>query len=113
MRQEQIESSNKSISGGINYLSSARKRRPSFGNTVFAPEKMLLTRMMRAIGNPPLQIVLWNGQEVSNHEGNTVAQVFIHDRGALLKLIADPELNFGEMYCGTAHRCAGESAGFS
>jgi cyclopropane-fatty-acyl-phospholipid synthase len=45
-----------------------------------------------------LQIMLWNGQKISNHQGNEVAQVVIHDRGALMKLIADPELNFGEMY---------------
>ena len=73
-------------------------QRPAFGNVFHATEKMLLARMMRAIGNPPLQIMLWNGQKISNHHGNEVAQVVIRDRGALMKLIADPELNFGEMY---------------
>jgi cyclopropane-fatty-acyl-phospholipid synthase len=98
MRQEQTEPSSKSISGGFNYLAPAREQRQSLGNMVFATEKLLLTRMMRAIGNPPLQVVLWNGQEISNHEGNTVARVLIRDRGALLKLVADPELYFGELY---------------
>ena len=98
MRQEQIKPSNKSIGGGIDYLSTTREQRQTFGNMLFATEKLLLTRMMRAIGDPPLQIVLWNGQEVSTHDGNAVAQIFIRDRGALLKLITDPELNFGEMY---------------
>ena len=102
MRQEQIEPSNKLINGGINYLSSAREQRPTFGNMIFATEKMLLSRMMRAIGDPPLEIVLWNGQKISNHKGSEVAQVYIRDRGALLKLLADPELNFGEMY--STHR---------
>ena len=70
MRQEQTELSGKSISGGFNYLAPAGEQRRSLGNMVFAPEKLLLARMMRAIGNPPVQIVLWNGQEISNHEGS-------------------------------------------
>lgn len=98
MSQEQIKPSNKSIGGGSSVLSTTREQRQTFGNMLFATEKILLTKMMRAIGDPPLQIVLWNGQEVSTHDGNAVAQIFIRDRGALLKLIADPELNFGEMY---------------
>ena len=98
MRQEQTELSVKTISGGFNYLPPAVERRRHFGNIVFAPEKLLLARMMRAIGNPPVQIVLWNGQAISNHEGKSVARVIIRDRGALMKLVTDPELYFGEMY---------------
>ena len=98
MRQEQIEPSGKSISGGLNYLAPATGQRRPFGNMVFAAEKLLLTKMMQAIGDPPVQIVLWDGQEISNHEGKTVAQVLIRDRGALLKLVTDPELYFGELY---------------
>lgn len=98
MRQEQIDQPGKPFGDGINNLSSAREQRRSFGNMIMGTEKMLLSKMMRAIGNPPLQVVLWNGESISNHHGNDVAQVFIRDRGALLKLITDPELNFGEMY---------------
>lgn len=98
MRQEHFEPSNKSISSVINCPPSATEDRPTSGNVIFATEKMLLNRMMRAIGNPPLQILLWNGLQISNHDGNDVAQIVIHDRGALMKLIADPELNFGVMY---------------
>ena len=53
---------------------------------------------MRAFGNPPVQVVLWNGQEITNHQGDTVARVLIRDRDALLQLVADPELHFGELY---------------
>lgn len=98
MRQDQMEPSNESFGAGINYLSPAREQRPTFCNMILATEKKLLSRMMRAIGDPPLQIVLWNGDKFSNHEGKDVAQVFIRDRGAMLKLITDPELYFGEMY---------------
>ncbi|HEU0188954.1 MAG TPA: cyclopropane-fatty-acyl-phospholipid synthase family protein [Gallionella sp.] len=98
MRQEQSEPSSKSLSGSFNYLSMPEEQRLFSGNVVFAPEKMLLARMLRAIGDPPVQIVLWNGQKISNHAGKTIAQVIIRDRGALLKLITDPELYFGELY---------------
>jgi cyclopropane-fatty-acyl-phospholipid synthase len=102
MKQEQTEPSGKSISGGINYPVPAREQRGTLGNIVFATEKLLLTRILRAIGNPPVQLVLWNGHGISNHGGDAVARVLIRDRGALLKLVTNPELYFGELY--TAQR---------
>ncbi len=106
MRQEQTGPSGKSISSGINYPAPAREsarepaseQRRTLGNMVFATDKLLLKRMLRAIGDPPVQLVLWNGQGISNHQGNPVARVLIRDRGALFKLVADPELYFGELY---------------
>jgi cyclopropane-fatty-acyl-phospholipid synthase len=98
MRQEQFESSSESVQGAMNYVSSTTQIPPLIANIFLAPEKILLARMLRAIGNPPLQIVLWNGLRVSSHNGNEVAQVHIRDRGALMKLVANPELYFGEMY---------------
>lgn len=99
MQQEQTGLSSKSISGGrISFPVLARERHSMLGNMFSAIDKFLLTRMLIAIGNPPVQIVLWNGQEISNHKWSTVTQVFIRDRAALLKLVADPELYFGELY---------------
>jgi len=98
MEQEQAETSSKPPSGGFNCLAPAREQRLSLDNMVYATEKMLLTRMMRAIGNPPVKIVLWNGHEISNEGGSTTARVLIRDRGALLKLVTNPELHFGELY---------------
>jgi cyclopropane-fatty-acyl-phospholipid synthase len=45
---------------------------------------------------------LWDGQEIVSPGKSPRARVLIRDRGALLKLIANPELGFGEMY--TAER---------
>jgi cyclopropane-fatty-acyl-phospholipid synthase len=98
MRREQTEPSDKSVSGGIDYPAPPKKQRRTFGNMVFATDKLLLTKILRTIGDPRVQIVLWDGQAVSNHKGNEVARILIHDRGALLKLFADPELYFGELY---------------
>jgi cyclopropane-fatty-acyl-phospholipid synthase len=98
MRQEQTGSSGKIKSDRINYPAAAKEQRRAFGDIFLATDKLLLTNMLRAIGDPPVQLVLWNGQTISNHNGNEVARVLIHDRGALLKLVADAELYFGEMY---------------
>lgn len=98
MREVQTGSSGKAKSGRIDYPAEAKEQRRTLGDIFFAPDKLLLTNMLRAIGDPPVQLVLWNGQTISNHDGNEVARVLIHDRGALLKLVADAELYFGEMY---------------
>ena len=98
MEREQTELSGKSIVGGINYPAPPRKQHRTLGNMVFATDRMLLRKMPRAIGDPPIRLVLWDGQTVSNHNGNEIAQIHIRDRGALLNLIADPEISFGEMY---------------
>jgi len=76
--------------------------KPSLVNRVFAAEKLLLASMLESLGNPPLRLVLWDGQEVVSPGKAPVARVLIRDRGALLKLLANPELQFGEMY--TAER---------
>lgn len=102
MSQEQT-SINSAI-GGSAYRTPAP--RPSLGSRVFAAEKLLLVRMLESLGNPPLQLVLWDGQEVTSQGELPVARVLIRDRGALLKLLANPELQFGEMY--TAGRIAVE-----
>ena len=98
MIQEQTEPSGKSASSRFNFPASTGRQRRMLGSMVFATDKLLLTKMLRAIGDPPVQLVLWNGQTISNHNGNEVARILIRDRGALLKLISDPELYFGEMY---------------
>ncbi len=96
MRQE--PHSGKSMDNVINNLVLGKEPYRPFGSVVFAVEELLLSKMLRAIGDPPVQIVLWNGCEVNSCGGNAVSRIYIHDRGALFKLIADPELYFGELY---------------
>jgi cyclopropane-fatty-acyl-phospholipid synthase len=102
MEREQTGPSGKPISGVINYSAPARtsagKKRPAFRKMALPIERLLVEKAMRFFGNPPVQVVLWNGLEVSGDTDNPVARVQIRDRGALLKLVADPEVNFGELY---------------
>ncbi|MFZ5523871.1 MAG: class I SAM-dependent methyltransferase [Pseudomonadota bacterium] len=96
MRQEQTGPSSKSLDGGIDYRAPGQRSMP--GHMMFAPLKLLVSRLMRTIGDPPVQIMLWNGLQISNHSGNPVARMLINDPGALFKLVSDPELYFGELY---------------
>jgi len=71
---------------------------PAPASKVYSAEKLLLARMLESLGNPPLNLVLWDGQELARPGKPALARVLIRDRGAMLKLIAHPELGFGEMY---------------
>ena len=66
----------------------------------------LLTRMLDSLGKPPLQFVLWNGLHIPQHAPPLLEprpmQVCIRDAGALLRLVTQPQLQFGELY--TAQR---------
>ncbi len=97
MEREQPESAGKP-DGGFNYLATAREQRPSLWKMFSAAEKFLLTKIMQGFGNPPVHVVLWNGLEIPNHNGETVARILIRDRDALFKLFLNHELNFGELY---------------
>jgi len=96
MRQEQAGTSRKSFGDGNDYI--PPEHRSMLGYLSMATLKVLVTRWLRAIGYPPVQIVLWNGQEISSDEMNPSARLIIHDSGALLKLFIDPALYFGELY---------------
>jgi len=96
MRQEQAGPSRRSFADGNDYLPPVH--RSTLGYMSVATLKVLVTRWLRAIGYPPVRIVLWNGQEIFSDEMNTSTRLMIHDPGALFKLVIDPALYFGELY---------------
>lgn len=98
MSQEPSQPYANEVSSGARRGAPAYEPRRVAGNKVFSAEKLLLARMMQSLGNPPLDLELWDGQVVASASNPRVARVLIRDRGALLKLIANPELAFGEMY---------------
>ena len=57
----------------------------------------LLDRLLDALGRPPVRVVLWNGESIATHEP-AAATIRIHSRAALLKLLLNPELHFGDAY---------------
>lgn len=59
----------------------------------------LLRYILQSLGDPPVRVCLWTGETVSPGSGDPIAQVRIADRASLLKLLADPEFQFGECFC--------------
>ena len=98
MSQERTQTYAKEASGHARAPVRESGRRTALVNRVFSAEKLLLARMMESLGNPPVDLVLWDGQEIASLGKSALARVLIRDRGALLNLIANPELGFGEMY---------------
>ncbi|MFZ2160957.1 MAG: cyclopropane-fatty-acyl-phospholipid synthase family protein [Sideroxyarcus sp.] len=94
----QTKPSGETASGRSDLPELAIKRRRPLGNMSFAAEKLLLTKILQAVGNPPLQIQLWNGLQIPEQRENTVAQVLIRDLDALLKLFFNHRVYFGELY---------------
>jgi cyclopropane-fatty-acyl-phospholipid synthase len=61
-------------------------------------ERWALKRLLAFIGNPPLQFVLWNGEQVPNTGGRPLRRVYLHDRQTLWRLVINPDLHFGDAY---------------
>ena len=65
---------------------------------VFGTDRRILRLLLKTMGNPPVRFLLWNGEEVSGGADAPIAQVFVADRTALLRLVVNPDLHFGECY---------------
>ncbi|MHB8345895.1 MAG: class I SAM-dependent methyltransferase [Acidiferrobacterales bacterium] len=61
-------------------------------------DRQILKLLLKTIGSPPVRFLLWNGEEVSGCKDTPIARVYIADRMALLRLIVNPDLYFGECY---------------
>ena len=59
----------------------------------------LLRLMLQSLGDPAVRVSLWNGETVSPAGAEPLAHVRIGNRASLLKLLADPEFQFGECFC--------------
>lgn len=58
----------------------------------------LLRKLLEAFGNPPVEVVLWDGERVAAPGIQPVATVRIADRGVPLALMRDPQVRFGDLY---------------
>jgi cyclopropane-fatty-acyl-phospholipid synthase len=75
---------------------------PSVGET--APDSTwsssagLLRALLKALGAPPIEFVLWNGERVVATAAPILARIRIGDRGTLFGILRDPFLHFGDAY---------------
>ncbi len=56
-----------------------------------------MRRLLRSIGEPPLAVQLWNGEQIVPRSAD-YARLTIHDRRMFWKLLFDPVFQFGEGY---------------
>ncbi len=61
-------------------------------------EKWLIRRQMANLGNPPVTMVIGNGNAAYSPKGKSVGTVIIRDRKTLLRFAVHPELHFGDAY---------------
>jgi cyclopropane-fatty-acyl-phospholipid synthase len=61
-------------------------------------EARLMRRMLASLGDPPIEITLWTGETVYAGAGKAVAGIRIANRSALLGLLINPDLHFGDAY---------------
>lgn len=61
-------------------------------------ERAALRRVLVLLGNPPIELLLWNGEVVGGGHDAPVARLWIRQRGLLLRLLYRPDLYFGEAY---------------
>jgi len=63
---------------------------------VWALERWLVGRLLGAVGNPPIALVLWNGEAIGHAAPK--ARLRVHDRRTFWQLLADVYLNFGDAF---------------
>ncbi len=80
-------------------------------NKVFSIHRWLVRRMLHSMGNPPIQVELWNG-ELFGECDQPVAHVRFLDRAAFHTVVLNPDPGFGDMYCAGRIEVVGDLAAF-
>jgi cyclopropane-fatty-acyl-phospholipid synthase len=68
------------------------------GSRVTSLDRWLVRKILQTGGNPPVRVVLWNGEEITTSPARAIGRVRLHDRDTLLKILANPDLGFGDAY---------------
>jgi cyclopropane-fatty-acyl-phospholipid synthase len=68
------------------------------GGRVTGLDRWLVRTVLKAGGNPPIRVLLWNGEELTTSAAPAVGRVYLRDRSTLLKILANPDLGFGDAY---------------
>jgi cyclopropane-fatty-acyl-phospholipid synthase len=72
----------------------------------------LVRRMLAWMHEPPVVVRLWDGTEIRPSTPAPEATMEIRDRGALLALVLNPDLNFGDLYSAGRIEIHGDLTGF-
>ncbi|MEJ2140838.1 MAG: cyclopropane-fatty-acyl-phospholipid synthase [Gammaproteobacteria bacterium] len=61
-------------------------------------DRWLVKTMLEFAGNPPLSVRIWDGSIIEINSEQHKSLLTINDRAAMIKLILEPELFFGDLY---------------
>jgi len=61
-------------------------------------DRWLAARLQRAIAPAAVRLELWDGTSPYSRDTSPIGSVLVHDRAALIGLIIDPDLSFGDAY---------------
>ena len=89
--ERSAETFSKGAATGVDRVARSRPAKPRSGKA------RLMRRLLHVLGDPPVELVLWDGQRVSG-DGEIVASVRMADRGVLFGLLRDAQLYFGDAF---------------
>jgi cyclopropane-fatty-acyl-phospholipid synthase len=94
---------NQAPTSATDYLGVPERRDPTSmaRPAVTAPtwiECQALRKLLVFMGNPPIQFVLWNDEQVPATSPPESRRLQIHDRHTLWHLVINPDLHFGDAY---------------
>jgi len=75
-------------------------------------ERWALRKLLAMLGNPPIQFVLWNGEELPEFGTPLSRRLHLNNRHALWRLVLNPQLNFGDAYTRGALQVEGDLVSF-
>lgn len=79
-------------------LSSNESSAAESAKTVTGLDRWLARRIARGMGDPPVNIALWNGEEIYRSPAPRVGRLVFRDRGALWSTVCSPELGAGDAF---------------
>jgi cyclopropane-fatty-acyl-phospholipid synthase len=71
---------------------------PAPGRTRISIEGRLLRRLLSELGDPPVEFVLWSGERAAPPGTAPAIRIRIADRGTLLRVLGDPQVQFPDAY---------------
>ena len=89
-----------------------RSKAAGIGPGILGIERRLAERLLRAIGCPPIRLVLCSGEEVTLGDASPTASVVFRDRATFWKVLLEPNLQFGEAYSDGRLEVDGDLVGF-
>jgi cyclopropane-fatty-acyl-phospholipid synthase len=70
----------------------------NLGGKVYGIDRWVVSTFLHAIGDPALCVTLWDGKKIEGETTSSTVGMVIHDRAALLRLLSNPLLHFGDDY---------------